>query len=51
MNLLGYRFKQINITPDKLNACHRKATKKLEFKLIIFQTNDERKAATVLQRH
>ena len=51
MNLLGYRFKQTKITPDKLNACPRKATKKFEFKLIIFQTNDESKAATVLQGH
>ena len=51
MNLLGYRFKKIKITPDKLNACLRKEAKKFEFKLIIFQTNDESRAATVLQQY
>ena len=30
MNLLGYRFKETKITPDKLNACLRKAAKKFE---------------------
>ena len=52
MNLLGYKFKEakIKITLDKLNVYLRKAAKKFEFELIIFQTNDESKAATVLQR-
>ena len=51
MNLLGYRFKKTKITSDKLNRCLRKAAKKFEFKLIIFQTNDESRAATILQRY
>ena len=52
MNLLGYRFKETKtkITLDKLNACLRKAAKKFEFQLIIIQTNDEFRAATILQR-
>ena len=50
MNLLGYRFKKIKITQDKLNACLRKEARKFEFKLIIFQTNDESRAVTTLQR-
>ena len=51
MNLLGYRFKEIKITLDKLNACLRKAANKFAFKLIILQTNDESRAATALQRY
>ena len=51
MNLLGYRFKEAKITPDKLNTCLKKAAKKFKFKLIIFQTNDESRAATLLQRY
>ena len=50
MNLLGYRFKDIKITLDKLNIHIRKTAKKFKFKLIIIQTNDESKAVTVLQR-
>ena len=50
MNLLGYRFKETKITQDKLNTCLRRAAKKFEFKLIIFQTNDESRAVTALQR-
>ena len=51
MNLLGYRFKEAKITPDKLNTCLKKAAKKFELKLIIFQTNEESRAATLLQRY
>ena len=50
MNLLGYRFKDIKITLDKLNTHIRKTANKFKFKLIIIQTNDESKAVKVLQR-
>ena len=52
MNLLGYRFKdtKTKITLDKLNAHLRKTAKKHKINLIIIQTNDESKAATILQR-
>ena len=52
MNLLGYRFKdtKTKITLDKLNRHLRKTAKKHEIKLVIIQTNDESKAATILQR-
>ena len=51
MNLLGYRFKETQITIDKVNTCLRKVAKKFEVKLIIFQTNDESRAVTTLQRN
>ena len=50
MNLLGYRFKDIKITLEKLNTHIRKTANKFKFKLIIIQTNDESKAVKVLQR-
>ena len=53
MNLLGHRFKDqtTKITLDKLNVHLRKTAKKHEIKLVIIQTNDESRAATVLQKH
>ncbi len=52
MNLLGHRFKdtKTKITLDKLNAHLKKTAKKYKIKLIIIQTNEESKAATILQR-
>ena len=53
MNLLGHRYKETKtkITLDKVNACLRKEAKKRQLQLAIIQTNDESRAATVLQKH
>ena len=52
MNLLGHRYKdtKTKITLGKLNAHLRTTAKKHKIKLVIIQTNDESKAATILQR-
>tara|TARA_Y100000588_G_C14142378_1_gene876675 strand:+ start:612 stop:1034 length:423 start_codon:yes stop_codon:yes gene_type:complete len=52
MNLLGHRAIEANpnITLDKLNKNLRKVAKKYDLKLKIFQTQDEAKATTIVQR-
>ena len=52
MNLLGHRFKETKtkLTLDKLNRHLRKTAAKFNYKPIIFQTNEESRAATVLQQ-
>ena len=53
MNLLGRRYKETKtkITLDRVNARLRKEAKKRQLQLTIIQTNDESRAATVLQKH
>ena len=53
MNLLGYRYKETKtkITLDRVNVCLRKEAKKRQLQLTIIQTNDESRAATVLQKY
>ena len=52
MNLLGHRTIETspNITLDKLNRNLRRIAGKLELKLKIFQTQDEARAVTIVQR-
>jgi len=52
MNLLGLRTIDAspNITLDKLNRNLRKIAKKLKLNVKIFQTNDEVRAVTIVQR-
>ena len=52
MNLLGHRTIEAshNITLDKLNRNLRRIAGKLELKLKIFQTQDEARAVTIVQR-
>jgi len=52
MNLLGHRRIEANpnITLNKLNKNLRRVAEKLEVKLKIFQTHDESKAVTIVQR-
>ena len=52
MNLLGHRKIEAspNITLDKLNKNLRKVASRLELNLKIVQTNDEARAATIVQR-
>ncbi len=49
MNLIGLRIK--NITLDKLNNHLRNTARMKHLKLRIFQTNEESKAANILQRY
>ena len=52
MNLIGHRNKRnkSKITLDKINRCLRNEANKLNQELKIIQTNEEGKAATILQR-
>ncbi|SVC91855.1 uncharacterized protein METZ01_LOCUS344709 [marine metagenome] len=52
MNLLGHRTIEAspNITLDKINKNLRKVASRLGLKLKIFQTNDEARAVTIVQR-
>ena len=52
MNLLGHRKIEAspNITLDKLNGILRKIAKSREVNVSIFQTNDEARAVTIVQR-
>jgi 3-dehydroquinate dehydratase-2 len=52
MNLLGHRKIEANpnITLDKLNRILRKVAKRQEVNVNIFQTNEEARAATIVQR-
>ena len=52
MNLIGHRYKRnkSRITLDKINRCLRNEANKLNQELKIIQTNEEGKAATILQR-
>ena len=52
MNLLGHRNKRnkSRITLDKINRCLRNEANKLKQEIKIIQTNEEGKAATILQR-
>ena len=52
MNLIGHRNKRnkYSVTLDKINRCLRMEAIKLKQELKIIQTNEEGKAATILQR-
>lgn len=52
MNLLGHRKIEANpnITLDKLNRILRKVAKRQEVNVNIFQTNEEARAVTIVQR-
>jgi len=52
MNLLGHRKIEAspNITLDKLNGILRKIAKSREVNVSIFQTNEEARAVTIIQR-